>query len=59
MLSLYFAQWIDFDGSFEITVPYDYVEIEKKILALKTIFNNQFDSKSFTIEYHLNPVLTN
>jgi len=47
----YFAQWIEFDGSFEITVPYDYVEIKKKILELKTIFNNQFDAKTFTIEY--------
>ena len=47
----YFAQWIEFDGSFEITVPYDYLEIEKKILELKTLFNNQFDSKKFNIEY--------
>ncbi len=49
-INSYFTQWIDFEGSFELTVPYDYVEIEKKILELKTIFNNQFDTKIFTIE---------
>ena len=47
----YFAQWIEFDGTFEITVPYDYVEIEKKILDLKTKLNNQFDTKTFAIDY--------